>query len=243
VIARDVFGFEEIWSDIDALDNRVPDALQAQMLIDVGRLIEQASFWFLHRHARGETIEATVARFRPAADQLGPKLVTLLAASDAEALQAKQAALTQAGVSELLARRVASAELIGAVLDIAEVATSTGRSLELVAEVYFALDLNLNFGWMRERAATLPVDTHWQTLARTALQSDLTTLQRTLTATVIKLSPALDQSIDMIDAWQASSRAQLERYRRLLIDFQLGGNVDLAMLSVAAREMRTIETT
>ncbi|MDY7548564.1 NAD-glutamate dehydrogenase [Glaciimonas sp. Gout2] len=242
IIARDVFGFEDIWSDIDALDNVVPDALQAQMFIAVGRLIEQASFWFLHRHATAETIEAMVARFRPAADQLGPILVSLLTATDAEALKAKQAALMQAGVSETLARRVASAELIGAVLDIAEVATVTGRSLELVAQVYFALDLNLNFGWMRERAATLPVDTHWQTLARTALQSDLTTLQRALTANVIQLSPTLDQSPEMVEVWQSANRPQLERYRRLLIDFQLGGNVDLAMLSVAAREMRAIET-
>ncbi|PUA18795.1 NAD-glutamate dehydrogenase [Glaciimonas sp. PCH181] len=243
LIARDVFGFEEIWNDIDALDNQVPDALQAQMFIEVGRLIEQASFWFLHRHAKGETIEDTVARFRPAADQLGPILLTLLDTSDADALKAKQTALTQAGVSETLARRVASAELIGAVLDIAEVATITGRSLELVAQVYFALDLNLNFGWMRERAATLPVDSHWQTLARTALQSDLTMLQRSLTANVIKLSPDINQSPEMIVAWQTANRPQLERYRRLLIDFQLGGNVDLAMLSVAAREMRAIETT
>jgi glutamate dehydrogenase len=242
VIAREVFGFEEIWRDIDALDNLVPDALQAQMFVDVGGLIEHASFWFLHRHAQEASIEATVARFRQAADQLGPQLVSLLAASDAEALKAKRDALIQAGVSEQLARRVASAELIGAVLDIAEVAASTGRSLELVAAVYFALDVNLNFGWMRERAGALPVDSHWQTLARTALQSDLTGLQRALTAKVIQLSPSLEQSQDMIEVWQAASRTPLERYRRLLTDFQMGGNVDLAMLSVAAREMRAIET-
>ncbi|NKI69459.1 NAD-glutamate dehydrogenase [Collimonas pratensis] len=241
VIAREVFGFEEIWQDIDALDNQVPDALQAQMFVDVGGLIEHASFWFLHRHVQEASIEATVARFRQAADQLGPQLVSLLAASDAEALKAKRDALIQAGVSEQLARRVASAELIGAVLDIAEVAASTGRSLELVAAVYFSLDLNLNFGWMRERTSALPVDSHWQTLARTALQSDLTGLQRTLTAKVIQLSPALEQSQEMIEAWQAASRTPLERYRRLLTDFQMGGNVDLAMLSVAAREMRAID--
>ncbi|WP_414648782.1 NAD-glutamate dehydrogenase [Collimonas sp.] len=242
VIAREVFGFEEIWQDIDALDNLVPDALQAQMFVDVGGLIEHASFWFLHRHVQEASIEATVARFRQAADQLGPQLVSLLAASDAEALKAKRDALIQAGVSEQLARRVASAELIGAVLDIAEVAASTGRSLELVAAVYFALDVNLNFGWMRERAGALPVDSHWQVLARTALQSDLTGLQRALTAKVIQSSPALEQSQEMIEVWQAASRTPLERYRRLLTDFQMGGNVDLAMLSVAAREMRTIET-
>jgi glutamate dehydrogenase len=46
----------------------------------------------------------------------------------------------------------------------------------------------------------------------------------------------------MIDVWQAASRTPLERYHRLLTDFQMGGNVDLAMLSVAAREMRSIDS-
>ncbi|WP_395825357.1 NAD-glutamate dehydrogenase [Collimonas sp.] len=240
VIAREVFEFEEIWRDIDLLDNLVPDVLQAQMLVDVGGLIEQAGFWFLHRHDKGESISATVERFRQAANQLGPQLVSLLAAGDAEALEAKRDKLIQAGVSEVLARRVASAELIGAVLDIAEVAASTGRSLELVASVYFALDLNLNFGWMRERVTGLPADTHWQTLARSALHIDLTGLQRTLTANVIELSPTREHAEEMVKAWQASCKMPLERYRRLLTDFQMGGTVDLAMLSVAAREMREL---
>ena len=240
VIAREVFGFEEIWRDIDALDNVVPDALQAQMFVDVSGLIEQASFWFLHRHEQGETIKTTVMRLRQAADQLGPQLCTLLTASDAEALQIKKDALIQAEVPEVLARRVASAEWIGAVLDIAEVAAATGRSLELVAGVYFALDRNLNFGWIRECVMALPVETHWQTLARTALQSDLMALQRTLTTHVLKLSPTLELAHDMIEFWQTSNRVPLERYRSLLTDFQMGGHVDLAMLSVAVREMRMI---
>jgi glutamate dehydrogenase len=63
-----------------------------------------------------------------------------------------------------------------------------------------------------------------------------------LTAKVIQLSPSLEQAQEMIEVWQAVSRTPLERYRRLLTAFQMGGNVDLAMLSMAAREIRAIET-
>jgi glutamate dehydrogenase len=244
IVAREVFGLPEIWRAIDALDNQVPDALQAQMLVDVSQLMERACLWFV-RLGRGderETIDGLIARFRAAADQLGPKLAKLLGASDAATLKAKQDELAQAGVPDELARRVASADLVVAVLDITEVASATGRSLELVASVYFALDLHLNYGWVRERVTALPADTHWQTLARTALQSDLTTLQRVLTTNVVKLSPELEAPEALIDAWQAHSRGALERYRRVLADLQSASSVDLAMLSVAAREMRVIET-
>jgi glutamate dehydrogenase len=241
ILAREVFGLENIWAGIDALDNQVPDALQAQMLADTGRLIERASLWFLRHRVDRSDLAQTVARFRAAADQVGPKLATLLAPADAQAQGARREALVQAGVSAELARRVAGADSIDAVLDIAEIAAATGRELELVAALYFALDLHLNHGWIRERVAALPTDTHWQMLARAALVDDLTALKRALTMSVIRLSPQLDQANALIAAWQSHNQLALERYRRFLAEQQSANSVDLAMLSVAMREMRLIE--
>ncbi|WP_137894794.1 NAD-glutamate dehydrogenase [Ramlibacter sp. 2FC] len=243
IIARAVFGLEDIWRDIDALDNQVPDALQAQMLIDTGRLIERASLWFLRHRTDRTAIDQMVARFRAAADQVGPQLASLLAPTDAAALGARRDELVQAGVPTELARRVASADSIAAVLDIAEVAAACERNLELVASLYFALDLHLNHGWIRERVGALPADTHWQMLARAALLDDLAALKRALTTSVIRLSPALETSEALIAAWQAHNQVALERYRRLLADQQAASAVDLAMLSVAMREMRMVEGT
>ncbi|WP_332775133.1 NAD-glutamate dehydrogenase [Polaromonas sp.] len=241
IIARAVFGLEDIWQGIDALDNQVPDALQAQMLIETGRLIERASLWFLRHRVERTAIEQAVARFRAAADQVGPQLATLLAPADAAAQGARRDELMQAGVPAELARRVAGADSIAAVLDIAEVAAACERQLELVASLYFALDLHLNHGWLRERVSALPVDTHWQMLARAALLDDLAALKRALTTSVIRLSPALETADALIAAWQTHNQVPLERYRRFLAEQQAAGTVDLAMLSVALREMRMIE--
>lgn len=241
IIARAVFGLEEIWLGIDALDNQVPDALQAQMLTETGHLIERASLWFLRHRIERTAIDSAVARFRAAADQVGPQLATLLAPADAAVQGAQRDELVQAGVPAELARRVAGADSIAAVLDIAEVTAATARKLELVASLYFALDLHLNHGWIRDRVSALPADTHWQMLARAALLDDLAALKRALTTSVIRLSPQLDTSEALIAAWQAHNQLPLERYRRFLSEQQAANTVDLAMLSVAMREMRMIE--
>lgn len=109
------------------------------------------------------------------------------------------------------------------------------------ASLYFALDLHLKHGWLRERVSALPADTHWQMLARAALFDDLAALKRALTTSVIRLSPALETPEALIAAWQAHNQVPLERYRRFLTEQQAVGTVDLAMLSVAMREMRMIE--
>jgi glutamate dehydrogenase len=241
ILAREVFGLEEIWAGIDALDNQVPDALQAQMLASTSRLIERASLWFLRHRVDRASLGDKVVRFRGAAERVGPKLATLLAPADAQAQGARREALVQAGVPAELARRVAGAESIDAVLDIAEIAAATGRDLELVAGLYFALDQHLNHGWIRERVAALPTDTHWQILARAALIDDLAALKRALATNVIRLSPQLDSASTLIDAWQAHNQLALERYRRFLSEQQSANTVDLAMLSVAMRVMRLID--
>ena len=241
VIAREAFGLDEIWLGIDALDHRISNTLQTEMFIAIGRLMEYATLWFLRHHDARDSIEATAGRLRTAADAIGPKLVKLLAPRDAETLSAKRDALVEAGVPHELARRVASAGIVGAVLDIAEVASTTRRSLELVASVYFALDVYLNYNAIRGRIAALPVDTHWQMLARTGLQNDLTVLQRTLTIDILNLSPAQDSPPQLLAAWQDENRVAIQRYQTLLNDLQSAAMADLAMLSVLVKEMRAIQ--
>ena len=110
---------------------------------------------------------------RPAAEQLGPQLASLLAPPDAARVEARRAEFAQPGVPEEMVRRAATALPVVATLDVAEIGAATGCPLERVARVHFALDVQLHFGWVREQAAQLAADTHWQALARTALLGEL----------------------------------------------------------------------
>ena len=140
IMARDVFDLDAVWRDIDALDNRVADDVQARMFVDVARLLERAALWFLRHLQSGAVADGGVteliARCRDAAERLAPQLPSLLPAADLEALSERQRVLVEAGVDSALAVRVASGDISAALLDIAEVAATSNRSLELVAGVY-----------------------------------------------------------------------------------------------------------
>ena len=142
IMARDVFDLDAVWRDIDALDNRVADDVQARMFVDVARLLERAALWFLRHLQSGAVADGGVteliARCRDAAERLAPQLPSLLPAADLEALSERQRVLVEAGVDSALAVRVASGDISAALLDIAEVAATSNRSLELVAGSIFA---------------------------------------------------------------------------------------------------------
>jgi glutamate dehydrogenase len=144
-------------------------------------------------------------------------------------------------VESTLALRAASGEIPVALLDIAEVAAACGRPLELVASAYFALGTRLNYGWISERAATLPTPTHWDTMARAAALAEVARLKRALTTSALAQSPDTADAEAIVDAWCAQHEAALERYGHLLAELRASSNVSLSVLLVIARAMAALE--
>jgi glutamate dehydrogenase len=107
-----------------------------------------------------------------------------------------------------------------------------------VAGAYFALAGRLGLGWLRERIHTLPADSHWTTLARNALRDELSELQRAIAVKAIAAAGSADAPGAIIDAWAARNGAALQRAERMLGELRALPSLDLAMLSVALRELR-----
>jgi glutamate dehydrogenase len=123
------------------------------------------------------------------------------------------------------------------------VASASGQTVEAVAAVYFALGARLDLHWLRDQVNALPAESHWQTLARGALGDDLSSEQRQLTAQVLRRDgPGLDAEV-MIDAWVSENRAVVSRCDALLEELKQAGTLNVAMLSVALREIRSLART
>ncbi|GAB2894373.1 NAD-glutamate dehydrogenase [Paraburkholderia jirisanensis] len=248
LMARGVFDLDDVWRKIDALDNRVADDVQARMFVEITHLLESAALWFLRHLQAGELKDGgaavLIARCRDAAQRLAPQLPALLPTADLEALSERQRVLVDAGVDSELAVRVASGEIPAALLDIAEVAAASGRSLEQVAGVYFALGTQLNYNWISERAATLPTPTHWDVMARAAALAELACLKRALaTSALVEAGEAsgMAEPQELVDAWCKRREAALARYAQLLGELRAAGGTSLSMLLVVVREMAALE--
>ena len=88
--------------------------------------------------------------------------------------------------------------------------------------------------------AGLAADSHWQALAKAALRDDLASMQRHLTADALRGAAGKGDAAQATGEWASSNRALLERFRQVLADLRTQGTMDLAMASVAMRELRNI---
>jgi glutamate dehydrogenase len=211
------------------------------MVIDAGRLIVRATLWFLRHRGHLADLTRSIAHFRAGAERLAALLPQLLPAAEQSAFAAAAKRLEKEGVPRELAVRCAAFDAMFSALDIVEVADSIRRDIEPVAHLHFALSGELDFPWIRARIGALPADSHWHTLAKAALRDDLAGMLRALAADALRTDGSGDPAAQ-IAAWKSRNAVLYERFRQVLTDLRASESPDLAMLSVAMRELRNLSS-
>ncbi|HSV36026.1 MAG TPA: NAD-glutamate dehydrogenase [Ramlibacter sp.] len=232
LLAREVFGSTDLWQRIEALDNQVADSVQAELIVEWRRLMGRATTWFLRSRRLDEPTERGAKRLAPAVAALRTRL------EPEAASQPRAAAWVQAGVPQPLAQQVGAADRLFSALDIAEVAEAGACALDVTSEVYFGIGERLGLERLRQQIDLLPAETHWQSLAKVALAGDLADLHHSIAADAV--SRQTGAAAEKLSAWEARNPATFARAKRLVGELAEATTPDLAMLSVALRELRNL---
>jgi glutamate dehydrogenase len=232
LLAREVFNSVELWQRIEALDNLVPDSVQFELLVEWRRLIARATTWFLRSGRLKEPVADGAQRLQPAVAFLRKRL-------EPEAAALPQvAAWVQSGVPRELAQRVGAADRLFSALDIAEIAEAGQSPLDATSEVHCGIGERLGLEKLRQQIEQLPADNHWHNLAKVALADDLADLQRSIAQDAV--SRHSGTAAEKLAAWEARNPAAFARAKRLVSELADAAGADLAMLSVALRELRNL---
>ncbi|WP_114393268.1 NAD-glutamate dehydrogenase [Oleisolibacter albus] len=235
LITREAFGLRALWSGIEALDTRVPAALQTRMILATNQLMRHVIPWVLTNGRYPLDVRAEAGRLAPAAEAVLAALPTLLSEGARTHLAAVTAELVEAGVPAGLAGRIAALPALAGAADIAAIAQECSQPVEAVARAYFGLGDRLGFDTLRERAGAIRTETHWQRQAVGAIIEDLWGLQARLSARVLA---GAGGSGDPIAAFTAQRQGPMDRIQGLLGELRSAASVDLAMLAVAGRQLR-----
>ena len=239
IAAREIFAMPRLWTEIEALDNRVAVTTQVRMLLETRTLAERATRWLLQNQRSPIDISSTVARFGPGVQALAGKVPALVVGADRETLERAAADLAADGAPAGLAREVAALNAMFSGLDIVEIAGSANGDVETVGSIYFLLADRLRLDWLRDEIVGLPRDDRWHTMARATLRADLYDQHRALTADVVRTTSEVQPST-LIDQWLAVHRPAVDRYLQTIADINASDTVDLAIVSVALRELRDL---
>jgi len=233
-IVRDIFDLRPLWSEIEALDGKVPAAVQIDILLEITGLIEHTAAWLLR--SRRLDLGREIARLAPSARTLSASLVELLPKPDASLVAERTQRLHEAGVPGALAGRIAALTFLAGALDIAALAERSARPLDRAARIYYGVGAQFALDEMRAAARRLPAETPWQKLAVEAMIDDLFALQADLAARVLASDCAANP--DPLLAWSAANAGSLVPAEALARELRAATTPDLAMLVVASRQLR-----
>jgi glutamate dehydrogenase len=251
-VVTEIYGLKSLWEEIRGLDNKLATSVADEMVLETRRLLDRASRWLLTNRPQPLQVGATIARFANVVAELAPKIPDMLQGRERTSLDLHVARLVSAGVSQELACRVAAQLFTYSLLDITEIAelaereagdgTGLGpeRSHLETAELYHALSEHLDMDRMLSSVSALERGNRWHALARLALRDDFYSSLRAITLDVLRISDPGDSPAEKIATWEQMNASRLSRARAALEEINRANRLDLATLSVAARQVRSM---
>ena len=240
LVARDVLGMTSVWSEVEALDGKVHGSIQAAMLADCGRCMNNFVTWLLRFHGYGQPLDGQINTYKRPFQELLPELYQLASQAEREEVEARVKERTGHGVPDDLALKISLMPLFAPLGDVVQLSFDTSRSVGETARVYFRVGERFGITWLRSLARRLPTERAWDRQAVAAVLNELYATQRTLVEVILRSSMDGVAPQVIIDTWCSKRQALVDRNAQLVAELQATVAPNFAMLAVANGQLKTL---
>ncbi|TSD99987.1 NAD-glutamate dehydrogenase [Skermania sp. ID1734] len=233
--ASDIFDLRGLWQRIRTAD--APVSVLDRLELESKRMLDRVSRWLLMNRPQPIAVGAEINRYTSQVKELAERVPDWL---DGHQPSDALSAVVDAGAPRELAAEVFGLLDLYPLLDIIDIAEITDRDTDEVGTLYFAIDAHLHIDWLLHAVTGLARGDRWHALARLALRDDLYSSLRSLTLDVLRGTDPDESAEDKIAYWESTNQSRLVRARAALAEIFESGTHDLATLSVAARQVRSM---
>ncbi len=227
---RNSFGLVELNGEIDALDNKVSGDVQLGLYAEVQNLLLDRLVWALRYVDPAQGLEKIVAHYKEGIAQVEAALDQALPKPAVAARNARVAVLTDAGVPDALALRIANLRALKAAPDIVLVADRAKRAVAEVTATYFATEAYFQLDRVAGAVPGIVVADYFDRLALDRALDSIGDAERRLTAAMVGNGAT---GTGAVDEWVKPRKTEVERIRSAIYEIA-GSGLTLSKLSVAA---------
>jgi len=238
VAANEIFQIGPVWRQIR--EAGLPVAVSDRMTLDLRRQVDRAGRWLLNYRPQPLAVGAEINRFARKVGELTPRISEWLRGDDKAIVDKEAHEFAAHGASLELAYAVSGGLYQYSLLDVIDIADIVDRDPAEVADTYFALMDHLGTDGLLTAVSRLPRDDRWHSLARLAIRDDIYGSLRALCFDVLAVGETSENGDQKIAEWEATNSSRVGRARRTLTEIYADGERDLATLSVAARQIRSM---
>ncbi|MET9489878.1 NAD-glutamate dehydrogenase [Nocardia sp. NPDC006630] len=237
-VVVEIFDLHDLWQRIRTAP--MPTAVRDELELETKRTLDRASRWLLTNRPQPVAIGADLARYRDVVQGLSIQVPAWQPGDIADDILARSHGPIERGAPRALAEEVCMLIYRFPLLDVIDIAEIADREPQEVAALYYALDQHFEIQRLLDAVVGLERTDRWRTLARLAVRDDLYGSLRSLTLDVLRTTQPDDDPAEKIAYWESVNRARLARTRACIAEIFTAATYDIATLSVAARQVRSM---
>ena len=246
VVISEIFGLDDYFEAVCALDNEVPTEVQVKLQHDYVRLLDRSSRWLVQQAPDTLDVDSGIEMYGKVVEALRSRVPELVDGYDAESMQAKAQEYIDDGVPSDLAWRAAALLDEFVLLDITQLAARANESAEDVAEVYYAVNEHFAGSQVLSLIGGLDRSDRWSALARGSMRDDfysaiLSVAETVLAATDSPISGTPDERAKQrVAEWLERNETVVSRVIETTETILGLDSVTQAPLSVLLRSLRSM---
>lgn len=233
-ISRETLDARSLWTQIDALDGKVPESVQIDALEVIWKLQRSFVRWLLFRPGAMPGITAAVERYHGPFNDI--RVASgVLGDSQRPAYLASVQEWKDKGLSPALAQQLSELRYLEPAFDIIELARTRKLKPVDVSKVHFRLGEALQLPWLFEQIDALEVNGRWHAVARGVLRDELAAHQRNLAGQVLSMPGANAEA--KVARWMARDDSSLRFTLSMLQELAAQKTLDYPTVSVAVQRL------
>jgi glutamate dehydrogenase len=239
VCSRAVFDLPGLQQRIDLTDGVIPASAQAALRLEIRRLLDRATRWFLSGGTQVD-VASVISDVRPVVQELLPTVPDLLQGAERDRWIRRRDELQASGAPADLAADCAILLHAFSLLDVVRISQSRDVDHADTAQIYYRLSARFGIDDILTRISALPRSDRWDALSRGAMRYDLYEALRALTMSVLDTTSPEMSADDRIRTWEELNVLVIERTDQTLAEIQSHDSNDLSTISVALRSLRSL---
>jgi len=221
---RQLFDINALWSEVNALDSKIPAAAQTALYSDLASFVRHQTYWIARRHAAQASDLAGM--LKPYAEGVSSLLVqgdVALTPSIKSRLATRVTELEALGCPADLAARITRLGALHHASDIIDLASEKKKPLDKTAELYFLTGAQFGFDGLQVGAGDLASSDPWDRMATRRLIEDVLSEQKTVVKTMMaRMSPS-ESPAQIIENWESENKTLIEPLQQMMADMETGG--------------------
>ncbi|MDF1608261.1 NAD-glutamate dehydrogenase [Hoeflea sp. YIM 152468] len=231
VLARDGLSLNQLYAQVDALDGKVPGAVQNQLYVSIGNTLRDVTGWALKTGAAQGDLAAAVKTMQQSVGKLVDKFAAAMPDFMLQEAETIRNELIAQAVPVDLAGAIAGLDGLTLAPEICQVAAHSKTDLAHAAQAFFAITEAFRLSKIAAAVDRIPVSDHFEGLALARSLDEISEARRIIAGSALDSNPKV---IDPADQWLRANKDRVAHVRSQILTLTDSGELSVAKLTVAA---------